>query len=247
MMFRIYLATAIPDGRCIGVRKGFISWSGGKDCCLAAWQARMQGIEIVYLLNMVTEDGRRSCSHGIAAQWIRQQAEALGIPLLQFPTTGDNYQDVFTGALKKLHLDGVSTGVFGDIDFAPHREWIENVCKLSGVTPVLPLWGGNQNKIVLDFIENGFQAVVIAVRADLLGEGWLGRVVDTKFLNDIAGLHKNITPCGEAGEFHTLVIDGPIFKKHMAILDAAPEKRGEYWFWDIKKIELTDKTTGGAA
>ena len=224
--------------------KGFVSWSGGKDCCLAAYQARKLGIEIVYLLNMVTADGQRSCGHGIAVQWICLQAEALGIPLLQFPTTEDNYQSVFTNALKELKYDGVTTGVFGDIDFEPHREWIENTCQPSGITPVLPLWGGNQKQIVRDFLELGFRTKVIATRADLMGEEWLGRTVDNEFLQDLRDLNKSITPCGEAGEFHTLVIDGPLFKKSLEIREAAPQRRSEHWFWDIKKIELMEKIYG---
>ena len=227
------------------MEKAFISWSGGKDCCLSAYQAKQQGIDPVYLLNMVTEDKRRSCSHGIGAEWIRQQAEAIGIPLLQFPTTSETYQTVFKNALKELHYDGISTGVFGDIDFEPHREWIEQVCKPAGITPMLPLLGRNQNEIVAEFLELGFQARVIAVRADLLGQEWLGRLVDREFLKDIANLNKGITACGEAGEFHTLVVDGPIFKKRLEISDAAAEKRGGHWFWDIKKIDPIEKPGGG--
>jgi uncharacterized protein (TIGR00290 family) len=224
--------------------KGFVSWSGGKDCCLAAWQASRQGIEIAYLLNMVSADKQHSCSHGIAAQWIRLQAEAMDIPLLQFPTTSDSYQNIFKGALQELCDNEVKTGVFGDIDFMPHREWIESVCQPSGVTPVLPLWGGDQQQIVSDFIDSGFQAVVISVRADLLDEEWLGRIVDRKFLQDLRDLNKNITPCGEAGEFHTLVVDGPLFHKLMEIHDAVMVKRGEHWFLDIKQIDLVDKICG---
>jgi len=221
--------------------KAFISWSGGKDCCLAAYKAIRQGIKIVCLLNMVTQDGQRSCSHRIAAQWIRQQSEAMDIPLLQFPTTNDNYQSVFVNALHYLNKEGVTAGVFGDIDFEPHREWIEKVCAPSGITPILPLWGGNQSKIVLDFIELGFKAKVIATKADLMGKEWLGRMLDKEFLKDIADLNKHVTSCGEAGEFHTLVVDGPIFKKRTEIRDAETVKRGEHWFWDIKRIELGEK------
>ena len=228
------------------MEKAFISWSGGKDCCMAAYQSKQQGLEIAYLLNMVTQDKKRSCSHGIAAQWIRKQAEAIGIPLLQFPTTDDNYQSVFIDALHNLCDMNVSKGVFGDIDFEPHREWIEKVCVKAGITPILPLWGRNQNKIMTDFIKLGFEAKVIATRADLLGKEWLGRVVDKDFLKDIVKLKKEITPCGEAGEFHTLVVDGPIFKKRLEIHNAVPEKRGEHWFWDIKKLELAEKVHGGS-
>ena len=226
--------------------KAFISWSGGKDCCMAAYQAKQQGLEIAYLLNMVTQDNKRSCSHGIDAQWIRKQAEAIGIPLLQFPTADDNYQSIFIDALHNLYDMNVSKGVFGDIDFEPHREWIEKVCVTSGIIPILPLWGRNQNKIMTDFIELGFEAKVIATRADLLGEEWLGRVVDKDFLKDIVELKKDITPCGEAGEFHTLVVDGPIFKKRLEIYNAVPEKRCGHWFWDIKQIELVEQVHGGS-
>jgi uncharacterized protein (TIGR00290 family) len=161
---------------------------------------------------------------------MRVQAEAIGIPLLQYSTTGENYEAVFKTALRELQYDGVTTGVFGHIDFEPHREWIDNVCKPCHITPLLPLWGGNQNDIVKYFIEAGFTAKVVAVRADLLGAEWLGRTVDKAFIHDITSLGKEITPCGEAGEFHTLVVDGLIFKKRLEISAAAAERRGDHWF-----------------
>jgi diphthine-ammonia ligase len=139
---------------------------------------------------------------------------------------------------------GISTGVFGDIDFMPHLEWIQMVCKQAGTIPILPLWGGHQDKIVNEFIEQGFKAQVIATRADLLGSEWLGRIIDRQFLKDVVSYNKDITPCGEAGEFHTLVVDGPIFKKCLEISDTAPARRGEHWFWDIKKIKLLEKVQG---
>ncbi len=223
------------------ITKAFVSWSGGKDCCLAAYKAIQQGIELNCLLNMTTNDGGRSCSHGMAARWIRLQSEALGIPVLQYPTTNDNYAEVFTNTLLELVKQGVTVGVFGDIDFNPHREWIEKICAPAGINPLLPLWLGDQNKIVNEFIKLGFEAKVVATRADLMGKEWLGRTLDKKFLKDIADFNKDITPCGEAGEFHTLVVDGPIFKKHVEIRDAETVKRDEHWFWDIKKIELVGK------
>ncbi len=224
--------------------KAFVSWSGGKDCCLAAYKAIQQGIELNCLLNMTANDGGRSCSHGMAARWIRLQSEALEIPVLQYPTTHDNYAEVFTSTLLELVKQGVTAGVFGDIDFNPHREWIEKICALAGINPLLPLWLGDQNKIVNEFIRLGFEAKVVATRADLMGKEWLGRSVNRSFLKDIADFNKDITPCGEAGEFHTLVIDGPIFKKRLEIRDAEIEKRDKHWFWDIKNIELVQKSWG---
>jgi diphthine-ammonia ligase len=218
----------------------FVAWSGGKDCCQAAYQAQQQGFQIRYLLNMVNREVPRSCSHGITTSWIRLQAEAMGIPIMQQSTAGKDYEDRFIEALRKLKNDGITHGIFGDIDFEPHREWNEKVCRAAGIAQVLPLWQLDQGRIARDFIELGFESVIITTRADLLGEKWLGRKFDSRFLKDLAD-YPAITPCGEAGEFHTLVIDGPLFQKRLVIKEAAPVKRENYWFLDIQSIDLVEK------
>ena len=156
-------------------------------------------MDVRYLANMVTEDGQRSCSHGISAAVIKRQAEALGISIVQHPTTGDTYEAVFIKTLKDFRPEGIEAGVFGDIDFGPHREWIEKVCAAADITPHLPLWQENQEKLMEEFIDAGFKAVVVAVKAELLGKEVLGRTVDRKFLAYLAELDKGITPCGDAG------------------------------------------------
>ncbi len=223
------------------MEKVFVSWSGGKDCCLALNRAVNSGLDVRYLANMVTEDGQRSCSHGISAAVIKKQAEALGIPIAQQPTTNDTYESVFVATLKGFKQEGITGGVFGDIDFNAHREWIERVCAGAGITPRLPLWLEEQPKLMAEFIAAGFKSVVVAVKADILGKEALGRIVDREFVEYIAGLNKHITPCGEAGEFHTLVIDGPLFKKRLAITESARVTRGEHHFLEILKIELKAK------
>ena len=124
-----------------------------------------------------------------------------------------------------------------------HRQWVEGVCQQIGVTPHLPLWGLSQKKVLADFIALGFEAIVVAIRADLLGEEWLGRKVDLDFIRDLAELAqtKDITPCGEAGEYHTFVTDGPLFEKQIEILETRNVRRDEHWFLDIIKSELRDK------
>ena len=219
----------------------FASWSGGKDCCQAVYRAQQSGFKVRYLLNMVTQDGRRSCSHGIAAKWIKLQSEAMEIPLLQKPTTGDNYEAVFIDSLAKLKQEGVETGIFGDIDVMPHLEWIQNAGRRAGVTPVLPLWQQDQHKLAAGFIDLGFTAIIVAVRADLPGEEWLGRKFDHAFLRDVAALQKDISPCGEAGEFHSLVVDGPLFKKRIEIQEAVKVQRENHWFLDIRQCALVEK------
>ncbi|MCX6007054.1 MAG: diphthine--ammonia ligase [Chloroflexi bacterium] len=223
------------------MKSAFGSWSGGKDCCLACYRAITGGLKVSYLVNMVTEDGDRSRSHGLAAKWLQMQSQALQIPLIQHRATRDNYEAEFKNVLSNLKQKGITEGVFGDIDFNEHRQWIERVCTETGVIPRLPLWLEDQKSILTDFINSGFVAVIVATRADLMGEEWLGRKLDKDFITDLAKLNNNITPCGEAGEFHTLVIDGPLFEKRMEIIEATNISRDDRWFWEITKCQLMSK------
>lgn len=225
--------------------KVFASWSGGKDGCLAVYRAIQSGLDVRYLANMVTQDGQRSCSHGILATVIKKQSEALGIPIVQNPTTHETYEAVFTETIQEFKREGIEGGVFGDIDFNAHREWIERVCKKAGITPYLPLWLNDQSKLMEEFIAAGFKSVVVAVKAELLGKDVLGRVIDKEFLAYLAGLNKGITPCGESGEYHTLVVDGPIFKKRLEITKSEKVTRGEHHFLEITGIELRTKKPAG--
>ncbi len=221
----------------------FASWSGGKDCCFSVYRAITDGQKVRYLANMVTEDGKRSCSHGLAAWVIQVQAQAIGIPLVQPQTTRDSYETVFKKTLRTFKREGIDGGVFGDIDFIEHRQWIERVCKETDIIPYLPLWERNQNQIMREFIALGFEAVVIAAKADLFNGEILGRKIDLDFLNYLEELSKTkpITPCGEAGEYHTLVIDGPIFQKRVEILETTKVPRDEHWFLEILKADLKTK------
>ncbi len=218
--------------------KVFASWSGGKDCCLALNRALARGMDVRYLANTVSADGQRSCSHGITAAVIRAQAQALGIPIVQRPTTGDNYRAEFVKMLRAFRREGIEGGIFGDIDFNAHREWIDGVCRETGMTPYLPLWLEDQRQLMEEFIAAGFVAVVVAAKPELFGVDILGKKVDRGFL---ASLGKDITPCGEAGEYHTLVIDGPIFKRRLAITGSRKVTRDERHFLEILGTQLQDK------
>jgi diphthine-ammonia ligase len=223
----------------------FVSWSGGKDGCLALYRAKSCGMDVRYLANMVSEDGLRSRSHGIRAEVIKRQAEALGIPIVQQRTTDTDYEAAFVTMIRKFKEEGIRGGVFGDIDFLPHREWVENTCQKAGVAAYLPLWNENQQKLMEEFIDAGFIAVVIAVKASLLGKEVLGRVVARNFINYLAERDKDITICGEAGEYHTLVVDGPIFKNRLEIMKSQKITRGEYHFLEILETGLKAKNPEG--
>ncbi len=222
--------------------KIFASWSGGKDCCLALHRAVAGGLDVRYLANMVTGDGERSRSHGISAAVIKKQAEAMAIPIVQQRTADDDYEAQFNKVLKVFKREGIEGGVFGDIDFNAHREWIEKICKEAGMTPHLPLWEEDQNKLVKEFIDAGFVAVVVAAKAEFFGEEVLGQTINRDFLKRLEEMSKtkDITPCGEAGEYHTLVIDGPLFKKRLEITESRKVTRGAHHFLDILGTELID-------
>jgi len=225
------------------MNKVFTSWSGGKDCCFACYQSVVSGLEVRYLLNMITEDGRRSWFHGQSAQLLQAQAKAIGIPLIQRQTTMANYEADFKDALLSLKQEGITGGVFGDIDLDEHRQWIDRICGEVDITPYLPLWGQAQEKILTSFIESGFEAVVAVVKADLFGEEWLGRKIDLDFLSYLFELRQRcgIQLCGEAGEYHTFVTDGPLFNQRIEILETSKVLRDGHWFLEISKHCLRAK------
>ena len=218
----------------------FASWSGGKDCCLAYYRAITSGLKVRYLMNMVTEDGKLSRSHGLSAKWLQMQSKAMCVPLVQHRTTSADYEAEFKKTLRDFRQEGITEGIFGDIDFNEHREWIDRVCSDSGIVPRLPLWCEDQRKILTDFINLGFEAVIIATKADIMGQEWLGRKLDADLIEDLTRLD-GVTICGEAGEYHTLVIDGPLFNQRMEIIEANKVLREGHWFWDILKCELRQK------
>ncbi len=210
--------------------KVFASWSGGKESCLACYRAILSGLDVAYLLNFVDEEGKRSKSHGVPSYLLGLQAEALGIAIVHVRTTWGRYERDMKAAVEELKPKGVEGGIFGDLDLAEHRAWNERVCTELGIEAVFPLWGrSNPEEPMHEFVEAGFEAYVIATT---LGEQWLGRKVDTAFINDMKKL--DIHPCGESGEYHTFVTDGPLFKRAIEITDKKKILRDGTWFLDIE-------------
>jgi len=224
----------------VRLNNAFVSWSGGKDCCLACHQAMADGLNIRYLANMLTEGGAHSRSHGLSNEVLQLQSQAIGIPLRQGKATWDTYEGEFKKLLRSFKQEGVEDGVFGDIDLDEHREWVERVCNSAEITPHLPLWGRRQDEILKHFIGLGFEAIVVATKADILGEEWLGRKIDLNFIDQLAKFQETnkVTPCGEAGEYHTLVIGGPIFQNRLEIQETRNALREEHWFLEIIRVDM---------
>lgn len=174
------------------------------------------------MLTMFDETGLRSRSHGISQDLMRRQADALGVELVTPSASWSNYELVFVEALRRLHASGHGAVIFGDIDLQPHRDWEERVCALAGLTPVLPLWHCNRQKLAKESIALGFRSLVVCTDSRYLGDEFCGREFDERFLAD---LPPGVDACGENGEFHTFVYDGPLFRRSVPI---SVEEKEEY-------------------
>jgi diphthine-ammonia ligase len=212
-------------------RSFFCSWSGGKDAALALYRAVRQGGRPRCLLTMLREDGRRSRSHGLPVPLLQRQATALGIPLVTRCASWGDYEEVFRAALAELQQAGIGAGVFGDIDGPPHREWVERVCGSAGVQPHEPLWQGARRALLDEFLDAGFRAVIVTVRDGVLDRKLLGRVLDRDLMDELDRAGVDI--CGENGEYHTLVTDGPLFSSPLPVTFGTPVLHDGCWFLDV--------------
>jgi uncharacterized protein (TIGR00290 family) len=188
--------------------KAFFSWSSGKDSMLALHRALAAGWQVQALLAMFDESGERSRSHAIPPALMQAQADALGIPLVMRSAGWADYEAVFTDQLKIFAAQGFEAGVFGDIDLQPHRDWEEKVCAAAGLRAELPLWGEPRRALVDELLALGYRARVVCVDARWLDASYCAREFDAAF---VASLPAGVDACGENGEFHTFVFDGPRF------------------------------------
>lgn len=195
------------------MNRAFFSWSGGKDSMLALHRALAAGWRVEALLAMFDEGGERSRSHAIPPHLMRAQAEALGIALVIGQAGWANYQEVFTDHLRRFAGQGLTHGLFGDIDLQPHRDWEEKVCAAVGMSAALPLWQEPRRALVDELLALGYRARVVCVDARFLDASCCGREFDAAFL---AELPEGVDACGENGEFHTFVFDGPRFAQPVA-------------------------------
>jgi len=222
--------------------KVIASWSGGKDSAYAVYLARQQGCEVVNLLTMMMSE-EKSNFHMIRADILDAQAVAMGIPLIKKRTSNETYEEDFKAVLSELKARGVEGLVTGDIyEVVGHEEgWLNRICREMGLKPIRPLWAGNTEQIYINCISAGFKAIVVRTNLSRLGVEWLGRVLDRQFYEDILKLG-NIDPCGEGGEYHTVIIDGPCFKKEIEILESQKHNLdGTFGYLEVKKFMLITK------
>lgn len=193
--------------------KIIVSWSGGKDSTLAlAAVGRDPGYEVVTLLATVTADYDRVSLHGVRRELLVRQAAALGYPLqitlLSAEGSNEEYEEKMRQTLAHFGAAGVSTVVFGDLYLEEVRAYREKNLQAVGFKGLFPLWGQETGRLAQDFISQGYRAVITCVDTQALKPEFVGREFAPDFLNDLPA---GVDPCGENGEFHSFVYDGPLF------------------------------------
>jgi len=230
-------------------QKAIFNWSGGKDSALCLYKIlQQQHYEIISLLTSVSEQHQRISMHGVREELLHRQAESMGLPLKKMSMPDmpsmEAYNNSMFHVLTDLKSKGAEVSVFGDIfleDLRKYREEKLGEVKLKGI---FPLWQISTTKLIHEFIDLGFKAILVCVNEKYLDRSFAGRIIDHEFLKD---LPPNVDPCGENGEYHTFVFDGPIFKEPIAFTqgeivyrkyDAADQKENSpfntgFWFCDL--------------
>lgn len=214
------------------------SFSGGKDSVLALYKAMQQG-NAIGLIVMLEEEGKRSRSHGMPPELIHAQAKSIGLPVYTAASSWTNYEAVFIDLLEKAKNKGAEVLVTGDLDMPEHGCWHEKVTNHVGLKLCMPLWEMDHKAAVEEFIQLGFVTVVVTVNLSLgMREEDLGRTLTLEYIEELEA--RGIDPCGEGGEFHTTVIDGPIFKQPIPIRKCDILKEGEYAFLPLELDETSE-------
>lgn len=204
------------------------SWSGGKDSCFALMQAMKEGYVSKVLLNVLNEEGKISRSHGIPSAILQAQSFAAGIPIHFIESSWKEYEPKFIQGLKQLTEQYELThAVFGDIDLQAHRDWEDKVCKEARVQAVLPLWKQDRLQLVNQMLESKIETIIVSCN-EVMGEKFLGKTLTTDLIDELQQL--GVDPCGENGEFHTLVVNCPLFTQRLQVQVTEKLLYEHYWF-----------------
>ncbi|WP_158211512.1 diphthine--ammonia ligase [Alkalihalobacterium alkalinitrilicum] len=223
------------------LKKVAICWSGGKDSCLALFRVLKENYEVTCLVSMVSEKDARNHAHGIQLEILKLQANALGLPLLLVDSAG-KYELSLKRTLSRLKEKyGVEAIVFGSLYSKEDRKWNEQVAVKSGIEPLFPVWISptQSSKLLYDFISLGFQSVVCRASTKFFDRSWAGRYLDWNFYDEIHQTDNCVM--GELGEYHTFVLDGPIFHKKIEITKSDVVLNSGLWSLDIQTCQLLDK------
>lgn len=209
-----------------------MSYSCGKDSTLALHKMLEQGHEPVCLVVMVNEKAGRSYFHGADSTMLERYAKALALPMIICPADGETYQAAFETGLSKAKAMGAEAACFGDIDIEQNRQWEEARCKAVGLLPFFPLWQQEREEIVKELIRTGYKCLIKSINQRVLPVELLGTALDEASISMMKSA--NIDICGENGEYHTLAVDGPIFREPLEFQIGGVIEMGDHAIADIK-------------
>jgi diphthine-ammonia ligase len=222
-----------------------VLFSGGKDSTLALHKAAEKE-EVICLITLVSENKESYMFHTPNIDVTALQAEALGLPLIRKVTEGKPEEELkdleaaIAQAVKDFKIDGVVTGAVESVYQASR---IQQVCNRLGVWCVNPLWKRNQKTLLEEIVAAGFKTVIAGVFAYPLDRKWLGKQIDEDMIEKLVALSEEygLSPSGEGGEIETTVLDAPLFKKKIEVLDSKVEAQGNSGVFRIKQARLTEK------
>ena len=209
------------------------SWSSGKDSAYALHQLLNDpSCEVVSLITSITSGYDRISMHGIRTKLLEEQAKQIGLPLYKIPIpkncSNEDYEKAMEKAMTHFLEQGIKTVAFGDIFLKDVKEYrIKQLAKV-GMNAIFPLWGKNTKKLSHDFIKAGFKSIISCIDTRKMDQSFSGRIYNKLFLND---LPNDCDPCGENGEFHSFVFDGPFFKAPIQINTGFQTLKNNYFYF----------------
>lgn len=216
--------------------------SGGKDSTYALWLAMRKGHEIMGLLAMIPRREDSWMFHTANIKLVDLFAECAGMPLLKAETSGEREEELkdLENALQRFGADGVVTGAIAS---TYQKSRTDRICRNLGLLSIAPLWGKEPLELMREFLTAGFEAIITSVTAEGFDGGWLGRRIDEKCINELVKLNfrYRINICGEGGEYETLVLDAPFFKRKIEVEEAESIWRGSGGYYLIKRAKTVEK------
>lgn len=216
-------------------RKTLMSWSSGKD---SAWALlNLQGnreINLAGLFCTVNKEFERVAMHGVRIELLEKQAKSIGLPLeiieIPYPCSNAEYEKIMSQFVNRAKINNIEHFAFGDLFLEDIRSYREENLKGSGIEPIFPIWGIPTNKLAREMIGSGLKTVITCIDPKQISKEFVGREFDENFLDS---LPESIDPCGENGEFHSFVFDGPMFEEKIDILVGEVVHRDGFVFADI--------------
>lgn len=210
-----------------------VSWSGGKDSTLALDRAVRSGLHVRHLFTLYDPISARVRFHGTPIPILQLQADALGLDLLAVAAPWERFDAVFAEGLAELAHRGITGLIFGNIHLADVRAWYEERVIAHGFRHYEPLWGNAPATLLQEVIDRGYNAHLVCIDGTCLPSSWLGRVLDAGCASELS-LRPLVDPCGERGEYHTFVTNGPLFRHPLAVRFGAVHRDGAFTLLDVE-------------